>query len=369
MILIRSNMRVLLVILAMASPVSMAGPPSEGDLAVAKGLEYLRAAQQADGGWTMQGRSHPAITALVAKCFIQDKRYGSSHPIVKRALALVLRSVRRDGGIYVEGEGLRNYHTSTALMALSAANDPRYSQVIAGAQAFLKKIQWDEGEGFSPDSPWYGGQGYGRSKRPDLSNTQMMLDALHDSGLSPDDPAYKKAMTFISRCQMLSETNDQPFARGSDDGGFVYTPVNGGESKAGQELIDGRPRLRSYGSMTYAGFKSMLYAKVDRNDVRVQRALDWIRRHYTLDHNPNMPVAQSRQGLYYYYLVFARAMRAWGEPIIVDANGKPHRWRDELATKLSSLQSDDGSWVNPEDRWYEGNPYLVTAYAVLAMQE
>ncbi len=347
--------------------------------AVAKALAYLQAAQQADGGWTLRGRSHPAITALAAKCFIQDSRYGADHPVVKRALAMLLRSVKRDGGIYVEGEGLRSYQTSVALMALSAAqdvrhggrtlqNDPGYRDTIARAQAFLGKLQWDEDEGYGPESSWYGGQGYGKHKRPDLSNTQMMLEALHDSGLPPDDPVYKKAMAFISRCQMLSETNDQPFARGSDDGGFVYTCVNDGESKAGTETIDGAPRLRSYGSMTYAGFKSMLYANVDRQDVRVQRALTWIRRHYTLDHNPNMPLARSKEGLYYYYHVFARSMQAWGEEIIVDARGRPHRWRDELCAKLVSLQDADGSWVNKQDRWYEGNPYLVTAYAVLAIQ-
>jgi squalene-hopene/tetraprenyl-beta-curcumene cyclase len=175
-------------------------------------------------------------------------------------------------------------------------------------------------------------------------------------------------MIFVSRCQMLGNTNDQVFAAESVDGGFVYTPANGGESKAGTDLVDGKPRLRSYGSMTYAGFKSMLYAGLERDDVRVKRAVDWIRRHYTLDHNPNMPDAQSKQGLYYFYHVLSRAMSAWGEESIVDADGLPHRWRRELCEEILSLQRKDGSWVNEEDRWYEGNPHLVTAYALLALQ-
>jgi squalene-hopene/tetraprenyl-beta-curcumene cyclase len=33
-----------------------------------------------------------------------------------------------------------------------------------------------------------------------------------------------------------------------------------------------------------------------------------------------------------------------------------------------SLQRENGSWLNEADRWYEGNPHLVTAYAVLALQ-
>ena len=81
-----------------------------------------------------------------------------------------------------------------------------------------------------------------------------------------------------------------------------------------------------------------------------------------------MPGQQSLQGLYYYYHVFARALRAWGEPVIPDDKGVKHSWREDLCRKLISLQNKDGSWVNTADRWYEGNPSLVTAYAVLALQ-
>jgi squalene-hopene/tetraprenyl-beta-curcumene cyclase len=276
--------------------------------------------------------------------------------------------VQADGGIYVPGEGMQNYHTSVALMALASVKRADHASAIVGSQRFLKKLQWDEGEGHEANSSWYGGAGYGQHKRPDLSNTQLMLEALHQSGLAADDPAYKKAMKFVERCQMMGETNDQKFAKGSHDGGFVYTAANGGESKAGAETVDGDTRLRSYGSMTYAGFKSMLYAEVDRDDPRVLAALKWVREHFTLDHNPNMPGADAKQGLYYYYHVFARALRAWGEETIEDAAGIPHKWRIELCEKLMTLQRADGSWMNEADRWFEGNPHLVTAYAVLAMQ-
>ena len=335
---------------------------------IGRALQYLVAAQRADGGWEAFGKSHPAISALAVKCLIQDDRYGPNHPVAKRALAFIIRFTQPDGGIFVAGEGMRNYHTSVALMALAATKDPAHAKRILRAQQYLKELQWDEGEAHETSSTWYGGQGYGRNKRPDLSNTQMMLEALNQSGLTPSDPVFQKAMIFISRCQMLGSTNDQPFAEGSEEGGFVYTPVNGGESKAGTSVSDGRPRLRSYGSMTYAAFKSMLYAKLDRDDVRVKRAMEWIRNHYTLDGNPNMPGDQSKQGLYYFFHTFARAMLAWGEESIKDAHGKTHLWRIELCEKLMSLQRPDGSWVNAEDRWYEGNPHLVTAYAVLAMQ-
>ena len=337
--------------------------------AIDKALAYLVASQGEDGGWMAFDKSHPAITALAVKALVQDEHYGPKHAAVRRGLEYVLKFVQPDGGIYIADEGQPNYHTSVAIMALAALRDPRHAQTIKDAQEFLKKIQWDSGEGHEADSPFYGGQGYGRGKRPDLSNTQLMLDALHDSGLSPDDPAYQKAMVFVSRCQMLGTTNDQPFAAGSADGGFVYSPASAGESKAGTVVEGEKPRLRSYGSMTYAGFKSMLYAKVDRDDPRVKAAVDWIRGYYTLDHNPNMPEAQSREGLYYYYHTFSRAMRAWGEETLTDKKDHAHPWRRELCEKLLSLQRDDGSWVNEQDRWFEGSPHLVTAYSVLALQE
>jgi squalene-hopene/tetraprenyl-beta-curcumene cyclase len=207
----------------------------------------------------------------------------------------------------------------------------------------------------------------------------MMLDALHDSGLPKDHPAFRKALVFIQRCQMRAESNDQPYARGANDGGFIYSPANKGESKAGRQPAASQPRsdsqgnqgdgeLRTYGSMTYAGFKSMLYAGLSKNDPRVHAALDWIGRHWTLDFNPNMPEAQSKEGLYYYYHTFARALAAWGEDVVKDRMGREHRWRDELVEKLAGVQREDGSWVNEADRWMEGLPALTTAYSMLGLQ-
>ncbi len=336
--------------------------------ALTKAASYLVAAQRPDGAWEAFDRPHPAITALVVAGLAKHPDYGPSHPNVQRGLQFILTFVQPDGGIYIPDEGLHNYNTSVALIALAAMNDDKLAGRIRAAQDYLKKLQWDERHGHEISSSWYGGAGYGKSKRPDLSNTQLMLEALHESGLPADDPVYRKAMVFISRSQMLASSNDQPFAESGGDGGFIYTPANGGESKAGTEIVEGRPRLRSYGSMTYAGFKSMLYAKVDRDDPRVKAAVDWIRQNYTLDQNPNMPVEFAMQGLYYYYHVFAKAMQAWGVPRIQDGRGASHVWRTELCKTLVLRQNDDGSWVNSADRWYEGNPHLTTAYALLALQ-
>lgn len=343
--------------------------------ALDKALAYLESTQRPDGGWQgVHEDSDPAITSLVAQCFAPHPKYGPDHPIVRRAVRFVLDYQRDDGGIYDPQLGFANYTTSVALMMMASLDSPALTKPIREAQRYLKSNQWTEGK-TDPDGqridtghPYYGGAGYDSRKRPDLSNTQMMIEALHASGLPKDDPTYQRALRFISRCQMRSQTNDMPFARGAEDGGFIYSPANNGESKAGTVELEQDTFLRSYGSMTYAGFKSMLYADVDRDDPRVRAAWEWIRAYYTLDSNPNMPEKHSLEGIYYYYHIFAKALRAWGEEELVDAEGRGHNWRAELAAELLERQHADGSWVNLADRWYEGNPNLVTAYAVLALQ-
>jgi len=338
----------------------------EAELMIRRGAAFLLKAQQDDGGWASQ--TGPGISALVVKALARTPGIGPRHPAVKRGVRFVLSFQRPDGGIYGPDGLIKNYETSVALSMLAALRDPAYAEHVRKARAFLQGLQWDEGEDKHPDDVWYGGAGYGRHKRPDLSNTQMMLEALHDSGLPADDPTYRKALLFIKRCQMLGESNDQPFARGSTQGGFIYSPANGGESKAGKCSFDGREELRCYGSMTYAGLKSMLYCGLSKDDPRVKAAFDWITRNWTLDANPNMPGRQSKQGLFYYYHVFARALDAWGADVITDSAGRQHDWRHELVIKLGRLQKSDGSWVNDEDRWMEGIPALTTAYSLLALQ-
>ena len=110
--------------------------------------------------------------------------------------------------------GLHNYATSVNLTALALADrDGRYKTVIARAADFLRKLQWDESEDKSPADPVYGGAGYGGGSRPDMSNTSFFLDALLMAGVPKSDPAFKKAVVYVSRSQNFkNEFNDQPWA-------------------------------------------------------------------------------------------------------------------------------------------------------------
>jgi squalene-hopene/tetraprenyl-beta-curcumene cyclase len=71
--------------------------------------------------------------------------------------------------------------------------------------------------------------------------------------------------------------------------------------------------------------------------------------------------------LYYYYHTFAKSLDALGEDTFTDADGKKHDWRQELVAVLKDQQQPDGSWINENSKWLEGDANLVTGYALLAL--
>jgi squalene-hopene/tetraprenyl-beta-curcumene cyclase len=363
-----------------ASQQEQLDPEARAQVLIDRGLDSLKSQQKPDGGWQSE-KDPPAITAIVLRALVQHEKYDANSDFVKRGYEKLLSYQVESGGIYKDL--LANYNTAIAISALAAADQPAFKPHIDKATSYLKGLQWtemttsEEGEQIAGETDaWYGGWGYGgRSRgggRPDLSNVQMALDALHDAGLKPDDPAFQRALKFVSRLQNNSETNDQSWA--GNDGGFVYGPGDKrtGESMAGEYTApDGARRLRSYGSMTYAGLKSFIYAGLTKDDPRVRAAWDWISRNWTLDENPGMAAAgadRAQQGLYYYYHTLARALNEYDQPVITDSQAKQHDWRLELIDKLASLQRPDGSWAG-DKRWMEDNPVLATAYVVLALQE
>lgn len=324
-----------------------------------KAIQFLEVTQAAEGSWT--NAEAVGISGLVTASLIQSGQ-PLDHPVVARGLNFLVSQQKSSGGIHAPGSRHENYETCIALLALSEANrDGRYAAHIKKAEGFLRGLQWDEGEGIESSDGAYGGGGYDSKQRPDMSNTQFLIEALKSAGVGPDDPAMQKALVFVSRAQNLeSAHNTLPFAAKVNDGGFIYTPAKGGESKAGNTDNGG---YKSYGSITYAGLKSLIFAGLDRNDERILAARNWIRSNYTLAENPGM----GQQGLFYYFHTFGKTMSVLGDPQFEDAAGNRHDWRAELVARLKSLQQPNGSWTNPADRWYEGDANLVTAYCLLAL--
>lgn len=360
-----------------------------------KGADWLLSRQSEDGSWLGQS-GQPAMTALACIGLYDCPQY--QDPAVKAKIDLALDylvgAAKPDGGIYgpstqakatPESRGGRGgrgggsasyaaYNTSICLTALAKFNRPGDLEVCKKARAYLLDAQFD-GEGDEVSSASAGGIGYGSKRiRADLSNTSWALEALYvtehlDREPFNNDPAqaakaglaWDKALQFVSMCQNLSESNQSAWVKSApaeDRGGFIYSP-----EAALKETTDKQP-LRSYGSMTYAGLKSLLYAKVDKQDLRIKSAFDWLKKYYTLEENPGIGPA----GYFYYLHLFGKTLTLFEEERIVDAAGTTHDWKAELIAKLSETQQKDGSWLNARSgRWMESIPELSTAYCLMTL--
>lgn len=349
-----------------------------------RAIEYLRTEQNPDtGGWreNPEGPSYPAITGLVVNGMMLDPRYNESDPTIAAGIRNILSYAKPDGGIH-DGV-LPTYNTAICLSALADVRLPDAARVVQTGQSYLRTLQYhdqntggDEAPTFNepvpPNHPYYGGVGYGNHGRPDLSNLGFFLQAMHDTGVSTEDPALKRAMVFLERVQMLDEINDMPYADGTNQGGFVYATVPNlesidglaGQSQAGS-FEETTPtggtivRLRAYGSMTYVGFKSLIFADLAAGDPRIDGAWRWINEHYTMSENPGM----GDDGRYYYYCAMGRALDAFGQPEVAGRD-----WRKDMIEALAQLQEPDGSFRVLDDRWMESDPVLITAYALIALQ-
>jgi squalene-hopene/tetraprenyl-beta-curcumene cyclase len=347
-----------------------AQPANDRQAAIDKAVAFLTKSQNENGSWSAEPQNR-GTTGIVLTGLLQCGVKADAAPAAK-AVSFIESLVNKKSG-HIAGDDAKatliNYTTTINIMALNAANKgDKYKAVIGSAAKYLKEYQWDETRGKKDDSDYYGGAGYaGDKSRPDLSNTAFFLEALKTAGVPKDDPAFKKALVFVSRCQNLeSEHNKAPWAAKNNDGSFAYTGANGGENRR----TDGegvKTDMGGYGSMTYAGVKSMIYCGLSKDDPRMKKALEWIGKNYTLDSNPGMPEVNSQRGLFYYYHTFAKTMDALGIDEFTDAKGVKHDWRADLLAALVKRQKADGSWVNPTDRWMEGDPNLVTGYALMAL--
>ena len=343
---------------------------AEARAAMAKGAAWLAAQQQADGHWAVA--DSPALTGL-ATWALQQTDPVAYKSAIDRATVFILTSVQEDGSIWRQpsmqrkGGGLANYNTAICMTALHALGRPELVPVIQNARTYLAKMQYLDGGAYG------GGMGYDADQgRPytDLSNSYIAYEAmrltqdvedLRAAGEPKADLDWAAAQQFLGQLQNLKSVNTNAYASaGADDrGGFAYTPGAG----PAVTNAEGKVTLRSYGSMTYAGLLALIYAQVDAQDVRVQSAQDWASRHWTLDENPGM----GAEGLYYFFNVLTKSLAAAGDDVLTLPDGRTVAWRADVVRKLIALQRPDGFWVNDNNRWWEADPNLVTAYTLLAL--
>jgi squalene-hopene/tetraprenyl-beta-curcumene cyclase len=348
----------------------------EIQLAYQRGTTFLKGKQNAEtGAW---GDAEPvAFTGLALASFVVDPNRKAADPLpdyVKKGYAFLLKNVQPDGGIYVKARA--NYNTALALLALSLHPQAveLYEAPIKGARRYLIGRQMDLDEKGKMDNPLDGGIGYGDDKgnHADLSNTHFTLEALKaadsvlaDKGILDSEPKlnFAAAISFIERCQNRPESNKQPWVStdAKDHGGFIYGPT---ETRGPTAEQGGRTAMRSYGSISYAGLMSFIYAGLSGDDPRVKAAITWLSENYTLDENPGM----GAQGQYYYFHTMAKSLRAAGLTTLETKAGQKIDWQNALSGKLLNLQQGDGSWVNSTaGRWMESDPVLVTEYVLMSL--
>ena len=357
-----------------------------------KAVEYLLKNQMPNGSWMM----HPAITGLA--CLGIADTPSASLPETKAKLDKALDFIvgcASENGVIDAAMGRRSYpvySTSISLVCLAKFNRPKDMDVMKKARAYLVSPDVYP-EGNPEHDPDAAGTGYGRHHRSDLSNTAWAMEALHvtehlDKEPYNNDPnrassaklAWDKALTFITHCQNLKDTNQSAWVKSAPDddkGGFIYSPADAMRSAdvtrraadTAAPPLKGRPQpsqaqmLRSYGSMTYSGLKCLIYAKVHKDDIRMKSAFDWVKRYYTVDENPGVGTA----GYYYYLHTFSKTLALFNQPVITDAKGIDHDWQAEMVAAIAKHQQPDGSWVNDNGRWMESLPALSTSYVLMAL--
>ena len=341
----------------------------EASAATKRGLDWLASHQKEDGSWS--NADFPALTALAVWPFLL-----SDHPdkeqVVNKAVKFIRTHVQKDGGIYKsipgrQGGGLSNYNTAICMTVLHATGNPELTETVLNARKFIAGTQ------HLGDDEYKGGFGYDKGTDrayTDILNTYYSVEAmkatesvedLRPKGEKKVDINWAETVKFIERIQNKAE------AGADQKGGFFYKP---GQSKAGTVTnAAGKVYFRSYGSMTYVGMLALMYADVSRDDVRIVSAMDWAAKNWTLEENPGM----GSQGQFFFYNIISKCMNTMNKESVATQSGAIIKWREALAKKLIEIQKTDpktghGYWENKNNRFWESDPVLVTAYSLLALE-
>ena len=346
-----------------------------------KAADWLVTRQGETGAWQVKDNDSPAYTGLALSALAHGptEMKASYQASVDRAFAYLVDAQNDDGSFSEAGGAMKTYATGVVLMAL-AIDKTKYMDQIEKAQNWIKESQTRVG--LPTGGSGYGDVGY--TKRPDgegferqvkkenLSTTAFAAMGMHDSGLPIDDPYWELVAEYAGKNQNSSETNNNEDVvkmlkeagyEVGNNGGFVYSILT---SKAASSTEEPHV-LRSYGSMTYAGLKMYVYAGLTKSDPAVASAMRWIKRNFSVKHHPGFEFDRADradlQGLYYYYLMMARCLDAYGENPLELEDGKTVDWPVALAQALLERQQD-ATWTNENPRWWENDPVMVTSYVL-----
>jgi len=364
--------------------------PEDARQILARAAAYLWAKQSLDGSWRSETygllKSGQSLTPFVlfALSEISEEIVSPPEGSIERATHF-LRRMGNEEGVHGRADpdvlDYPNYATAYALRCFLRFGNETDEKRIERMGDYLLEQQFSETAGFHPESPAYGGWGFGINRRPtlssfvDLSHTRRVLAALAAAS-KVDEKIKGRAKRFLSLLQKNPKEKRSPLIPATKPitSGFIPPPYDGGffsspnvsyanKGRIAKDPLTGRPYYRSYATATCDGILALLALGVPKTDDRVLDAIGWLKRHSGWDLPPGIPSEHSEPWdesmIYYHCAARAEACNTLG--IAGD-------WKQELLAFLSERQSEDGSFVNPHGRLMkEDDPILCSALALIAL--
>lgn len=318
------------------------------DASLSRGARWLLENQGADGAFRPRARSqvYPvSLTAMALWALCGTDALSADPDAGVKAAGFLLRFRQPDGGVYDPDRGLAVYTSGVAAQALEAFLKVRPSQEAERAAKDAALFAYRRAV---PES-WVDVE---QAKTSTPNSAKLIRSLLEEKeALSPPE---RRALEFLSK--------------------------GGAERKISRLPLRTRvPRWRGFdptlGAFSYEDLLPFVYQPMRHNEQRALRALRAIQAFYTLERNPDLTkrygdtgFQSPDAGLYYYYLLLAKALSIQERPVIRLRGGQRKDWARELTARLLELQTKEGFWTNENGRWWEDEPVLVTSYALMTLR-
>jgi hypothetical protein len=310
--------------------------------AIDKGRAFILSQQGGDGKWPEKSYWHSPTPCGHTEISTMTMIYTGSHPLNSDEMSKALDSMMGTQITYTYAVCCRTMAYAYALKKIKSPGPRRDAirlALIADAQWLVNNQKPEGNWGYSVKNP-----------RPDFSNTQFAILALWEAskvGVEVPASVWQKALTLYLKEQQ-------------SDGSWNYGP-NTEHTGAG------------YGSMTAAGLATIYICSDMLNmaggcpciggksggasradlDKKIDLALDWLDKNFTVEKNPGGAMNDWR--MYWLYAVERVGMAAGYKYF------GSHNWYKEGVVECLSKQNGDGSWPNEA----EGSTLATTCFATL----
>jgi hypothetical protein len=336
----------LAILLACARPLTLPGQQAESAAvnaeqvarAIDRGIDFLVRQQKPSGEWSRNGAHPGGVTALCTLALL-NAGVDPRETVIQRAL-------KRLDSIEIERSSV--YSVSLMIMVYCLAQPDNVNRIREGVD-YLAEAQ------HTGNRDWAGGWSYGNmGRRPDASNSQLALLALHEAsllGIKVDQRVWQQSRWYWDEVRHRL-------------GGYCYTTTN----------------RTITGSMTCAGISSLII--IDENLPRqvpfkdgkilccvederlpdVEAASAWLAANFSVRYNPSLGATTFSRSNFYFLYGLERAARLSGQRFFGE-----HDWYREGAEYLVRAQrgsSWKGTSTHGEDR-----PEIATAFALLFLSK